>query len=167
MGRPGWGTCDFGAKLHGAQRSGWSELHDPETVVEGKVGVEPPSKGCVEHLGAVGISHGEDDRLKLQVDSCAVFRPAGFAILSVDGDHPGLLWLARIALSHQIGCLAPDPRPSSRRSTSPQPASFRRAVHRSVAGPSSFSSRTMRDSTTSETRTAARGPPLLPEVVSV
>src|ERR1700722_5524549 len=111
MGRPGWGTCDLGAELHGAQRSGWRELHDPEAVVEGKVGVEPPSEGCVERLGAVGISHGEDDRLKLQVDSCAVFRPAGFAILSVDGAHPGLLWSARISLSHQIGCLAPGSAP--------------------------------------------------------
>src|ERR1700722_1598504 len=74
MGRPGWGTCDLGAELHGARRSGWRELHDPEAVVEGKVGVEPPSEGGVERLGAVGISHGDDDRLELQTDSCATFR---------------------------------------------------------------------------------------------
>src|ERR1700722_18064750 len=158
MGRPGWGTCDLGAELHGARRSGWRELHDPEAVVEGKVGVEPPSEGGVERLGAVGISHGDDDRLELQTDSCATFRPAGFAILSVDGAHPGLLWSALVALSRQIGCLAPGsvPVPGAK---SPQPSSFRRPVHGSMAGPSSFSPRTTRDSTTWETRTADRDPP--------
>jgi hypothetical protein len=63
MGRPRWGTCDLGAGLHGAQRPGGRELHDPEAVVEGKVSVELPSEGGVERLGAVSVSHGDDDHL--------------------------------------------------------------------------------------------------------
>src|SRR5271166_2536696 len=107
MGRTGWCTGDFVAELHGAQRSGWRELHDPEAVVVGEVGVEPPSEAGVERLGAVGVSHGDDDDLELQVDSRAVCRPAAFAILSVDWAHRGLLWSALVALSRQFGCLAP------------------------------------------------------------
>ena len=42
--RPRCCLRDLGAKLNGAWRAGWRELDNAETVVEGEVGVEPPSE---------------------------------------------------------------------------------------------------------------------------
>jgi hypothetical protein len=44
MGRTGWRTRILRAELQGTQRSRWGELHHPEAIVEGEVGVEPPAE---------------------------------------------------------------------------------------------------------------------------
>ena len=92
MGRSGWRPRDVGAELHRTLRSRWRELHDPEAVVEGEVGVEPPAEAGVERLGAIGVGHGDDDRLELEIGRFAARRSAGCA-LSIDGAHPTLLCL--------------------------------------------------------------------------
>ena len=76
MGRSGWRPRDVGAELHRTLRSRWRELHDPEAVVEGEVGVEPPAEAGVERLGAIGVGHGDDDRLQLEIGRFAARRSA-------------------------------------------------------------------------------------------
>ncbi len=50
LGRAGRGRRDVRAELNGAPRPGRRELDDPEAVVEGKVGVEPPLEAPIELL---------------------------------------------------------------------------------------------------------------------
>src|SRR5579864_4616148 len=87
------------AELHGTLRAGWRELHDPKAVVEGEVSVEPPAEAGVERLGAIGVSHRDDDRLELEINQSALKRSTGCA-LSIDGAHLALLCLVPDALSH-------------------------------------------------------------------
>ena len=48
--------------------AGRRELDDPEAVVDGEVGVEPPPEAAVELLRAVDVRDGDDDDLELHVD---------------------------------------------------------------------------------------------------
>src|SRR5438128_1623906 len=68
LGRAGGGRRDVRAELDRAPGAGRRELDDPEAVIEGKVGVEPPPEAPIELLRAVDIRDGDDDRLELQVD---------------------------------------------------------------------------------------------------
>ena len=62
VGRPGRGRGDFRPELYRAPRTGRRELDDPEAVIEGEVGVEPPPEVPVELLRAVDIGDRDDDR---------------------------------------------------------------------------------------------------------
>src|SRR5581483_5307082 len=63
LGRPGRGRRDIGAELDRAPRAGRRVLDDPEAVIEGEVGVEPPPQPFVELLRAVDVRDRYDDHL--------------------------------------------------------------------------------------------------------
>ena len=66
--RPGRGRVSFvpnWIEHAGARRR---ELDDPEAVVDGDVGVEPPAEARVELLRAIDVGDRDDDDLELHVD---------------------------------------------------------------------------------------------------
>ena len=67
LGRARRGRGDLRAELDRAPRAGRRELDDPEAVVEGEVGVEPPAEARVERLGAIDVGDRDDDGLELHV----------------------------------------------------------------------------------------------------
>jgi hypothetical protein len=67
LGRARLGSGDVGAELDRRRRTRSGELHDPEAVVEGEVGVEPPAEVGVEGLRPVHVRDGYDNGLQLQV----------------------------------------------------------------------------------------------------
>jgi hypothetical protein len=67
--RAGLSRRDVGAELNRTPRAGRRELDDAEAVIEGEIGVEPPPELPEELLRAIDIRDGDDDRLKLQVES--------------------------------------------------------------------------------------------------
>ncbi len=69
LGRAGRGRRDVRAELDRAPRAGRRELDDPEAVIEGEVGVEPPPEVSIELLRAVDIRDGDDEHLELLIDS--------------------------------------------------------------------------------------------------
>ena len=73
LGRAGRGRRDVRAELDRARRARRRELDDPEAVIEGEVGVEPPSEPPVELLRAVDIRDGDDDHLELHVHDAGSF----------------------------------------------------------------------------------------------
>ena len=91
MGRPGFCRRDLGAELDGARRAGRRELDDAEAVVEGEVGVEPPSETGVERLGPVGVSDRDDHCFELQVHVSETRRRPRVTSLPVGAAHQGLL----------------------------------------------------------------------------
>src|SRR5262249_35802426 len=52
-----------------ARRAGRRELDDPHTVIEGEVGVQPPTETAVEALGAIDVRHRNDYDFQLGIDS--------------------------------------------------------------------------------------------------
>ena len=68
LGRARRGRRDVRAELDRARRAGRRELDDPEAVVEGEIGVQPPPQAPVEALGAIDVGHRNDDDLELQID---------------------------------------------------------------------------------------------------
>jgi hypothetical protein len=67
--RAGRGRRHVRTELNGTPRARRRELDDPEPVVKGKVGVEPPSEALVELLSPVDIGDGDDERLEFHVDA--------------------------------------------------------------------------------------------------
>jgi len=58
LGRAGRGRGDVRAELDRTSRTGWRELDDPKTVVEGEVGVESPPELRVERLRSIDVRDG-------------------------------------------------------------------------------------------------------------
>ena len=94
LGRAGRGRRDVRAELDRAPRAGRRELDDPEAVIEGEVGVEPPPEPPVELLRAVDIRDGDDDHLELHVDVLDARTPARVAAADSGHAHSGLLRVA-------------------------------------------------------------------------
>jgi hypothetical protein len=104
------GRRDVRAELDRAPRAGWRELNDPETVIEAKIGVEPPTEPLVELFRAVNIRDGDDDNLELHVhnlnssltDDCRcrddLIVPAMYALRTAYVGPPGETGLSRSEL---------------------------------------------------------------------
>ncbi len=93
LGRAGFGRRHVRAELNGAPRAGRCELDDPEAVLEGEVGVEPPPEARVELLRPVDVRDGDDDDFELHVESPDV-RVAGRVTRDFGGAHdclPGVV----------------------------------------------------------------------------
>jgi hypothetical protein len=67
-GRTWRGRRDSLAEVDRGRRARRCELHDPERVADGKVGVEPPARVAVEALGAFDVRNRDDGDLELHVD---------------------------------------------------------------------------------------------------
>ena len=67
LGRAGRGRRDVRAELNRAPRAGRRELDDPEAVIEGEVGVEPPAQRLIEALGAIDVGDGQHHNFKFHV----------------------------------------------------------------------------------------------------
>src|SRR6478609_11885190 len=57
------------AEDHGARRTGRRELDPTPVITSSEITIETPSKSGVELFRAFGIRNGDDDHLKLHVDS--------------------------------------------------------------------------------------------------
>ena len=116
LGRPGRRRCELGAELDRAPGARRRELDDPEAVVEGEVGVEPPTEAAVELLRAIDVRHRNHDDLELQVDgsrggtfSRRLIVSLGTAHLDLPGaafhcsDTPNMPLLRAIGIRRRMG----------------------------------------------------------------
>jgi hypothetical protein len=64
---PGPGRGEALAEVNRALRVGRRELHDPEVVADGKVGIQPPAEVLVEALGPVDVGDIQRHDLEVQI----------------------------------------------------------------------------------------------------
>src|SRR5262249_36091954 len=69
LSRAGGSRRHLRAELDRRRGARWRELDDSEAVVEGEVGIEPPTEVPIELLRTVDIRYRDDDGLELQVSS--------------------------------------------------------------------------------------------------
>jgi hypothetical protein len=83
-----------------SRRAGGRELHDPERVALGDVGIEPPPQAAVKALGSLDVRNGDHDDFELHVEHARVRGlECRSAVRLCSGGHVFSLGLGSVAAS--------------------------------------------------------------------